>query len=427
MENVRIVAMQKKLEECGLFPLSRQSETAQKVLEERLNRLIPVAMKEAKAECWLVISREYCEDPVFRSLVAWDMPNSHRLNMLIFIRKEGRELKRYSIGGLSEQSASLYETLNEPGRSEWEILSELLQKEAPESIAVNKSLNSALADGLTLTLAEELKRSIPDQFTSRICSAERIVIAYMQRLTNYEIALMKQIVSVTHDIINYAFSKEVIRANETTTTDLEWLMRDIMGKLDMDFWFGPDIDLQRQGSKVSRMFRESIREGDLLHCDVGFKPRFINLHSDVQRLCYVLKQNEQDAPDGIKNVLKSGNRFQDIVMGEMDIDKTGNEIYLQALGKAKEDSLKPMLYTHPLGTYGHGAGPCIGQYGQERTIPGRGDFLVKENTCYALELNCLTAVPEWEGQEVFAYLEEDICFTNTSFYLNKRQTELLLV
>ncbi len=427
MNNKLVKAMKEKMKSAGLYLLKDQAQTAQKVLEERLTKLVPLAMEEAHVDCWVNVSREYCEDPVFRSLVSWDMPNAHRLNIILFIQKEGENLRRYAIGGFSELSLAFYESLNQKGKSEWDILGDILKKENPSSIAINKSSVLAIADGLTATMETELTRTLPQVLQSRLCSSENVVVSYMQLVTDFERKLMETIVEVTHDMIDYAFSKEAISVGQTTTTDLEWLIRDMMGQLETDFWFGPDIDLQRQGSSVSRMFHETIEYGDLLHCDIGFKPKFINLHSDVQRLAYVLKENEENPPEGIVKVLKAGNTFQEIVMEAMEEGKTGNRIFLEALEKAKKLGLKPMLYTHPLGTYGHGAGPVFGQYGKQEAIPGRGDFIVRNNTCYALELNCLTSVPEWDGQEVFAYLEDDICFNKEAFFLSGRQTTLLLV
>ncbi len=54
----------------------------------------------------------------------------------------------------------------------------------------------------------------------------------------------------------------------------------------------------------------------------------------------------------------------------------------------------------PLGYHGHGAGPTSGLWGQQGGVPGRGDYPLRDDTCYAIELNARTRVPEWEGQEV---------------------------
>ena len=86
-----------------------------------------------------------------------------------------------------------------------------------------------------------------------------------------------------------------------------------------------------------------------------------------------------------------------------------------------------MLYTHPLGTFGHGAGPSIGQYGNQGFLAGHGERPVEDKTCYALELNVYDDVKLWDGQEVFMYLEEDIYKDGAVEYLDGHQERLLLI
>ena len=77
-----------------------------------------------------------------------------------------------------------------------------------------------------------------------------------------------------------------------------------------------------------------------------------------------------------------------------------------------------MLYTHPIGYYGHGAGPTIGLYDNQGFVEGAGEVKLRDNTCHALELNITHAVPEWDGQEVAFYMEETITFTVGKTYFN---------
>lgn len=428
MENPIIDHMKCKLEKAGLYPLKKQAETSVRVLGERLNTLLPIAMNEADVDCWIILSREYCEDPVFRSLVAWDMPNARRTTALIFLREGNDRVLRFGIGGLSPATQPFYEQIPSEYGFEFQAIAHFLEQHRPKRIAVNRSENLAMADGLTSWLNHALCEHLSPDMEKDLYRAEDVIVGYMQRVTDLEQELMRTIVDVTHDIVDMAFSNEAIVPGKTTTTDLEWMMRDAIAKLDAFFWFGPDIDLQRRGSNVSRMFNEIIEKGDLLHCDVGFRPSLMYLHSDVQRLCYVLHEGEEEVPEGIKQVLCTGNRFQDIVMSLIAENRTGNDVFLSSIRQAKEENIVPMLYTHPLGTYGHGAGPVFGQYGQQMAITGRGEYKVRNNTCYALELNILTPVPEWDNQHVFAYLEEDILFREgVASYLSGRQTELIQI
>jgi hypothetical protein len=107
---------------------------------------------------------------------------------------------------------------------------------------------------------------------------------------------------------------------------------------------------------------------------------------------------------------------------------TGNQILAAALKRAKDEGLRPSIYTHPLGVHGHAAGPTIGLWDRQGGVPGAGDYPLHFDTVYSIELNVRAAVPEWGGEDVQVALEQDAAFTRSGpFFLDKRQTELLLI
>jgi Xaa-Pro aminopeptidase len=173
------------------------------------------------------------------------------------------------------------------------------------------------------------------------------------------------------------------------------------------------------------MFDTVIEAGDLLHCDIGIIGKYVQLHTDIQWLAYVKKQGEEHAPKGIAELLALSNRFQDIAACSFKNQLSGNEVFVNAIKQAKDEGLQPMLYSHPLGTFGHGAGPTIGLYDNQVFVKGSGERPVENSTCYALELNISSCVPEWNNQEAFAYLEEDIYFDEKADFISGRQTELI--
>ena len=94
---------------------------------------------------------------------------------------------------------------------------------------------------------------------------------------------------------------------------------------------------------------------------------------------------------------------------------------------AKLEGIQPMLYTHPVGTFGHGAGPAIGMYTNQGFVAGTGERVIDEDTCFALELNVYDNLACWDGQRVFMYLEEDICRAAECDYIDGHQTKLMLL
>ena len=99
----------------------------------------------------------------------------------------------------------------------------------------------------------------------------------------------------------------------------------------------------------------------------------------------------------------------------------------ESLEEAKRKGLKPMIYTHPLGLYGHSSGTTIGMWDSQEGVPGSGDYPLQENTVYAIELNTSVFLPDWD-QEVRIMLEESGFWGAQGFqYVNGRQEELLLI
>lgn len=423
-----IEKMKRKLEAAGLYPLKAQAELSTRILKERLDVILPWAMEKSGMDMWVVLSRENCEDPIIHTLFTWDMPEARRISILLFHRNEETgAIRRMAVGMHSPEMSSIYENVQEKEETVWQAAARIVAELAPKKIAVNRSFLYGFCDGLSSTLYENLKEAVGELYASRICDGEELTVRWLQRVSPLEKEAMKVLTSVTHDIVDYTFSKAFVKPGTTTTTDIEWCMREMITALGYSYWFGADVDLQRKGSSVSRMFHEVIQPGDLLHCDIGLNGRYVHLHTDMQWAAYILKEGETGAPEEFQVLLDKGNRFREIVMEELKEGVSGNDVFACSVKRAKDEGIRPMLYTHPLGTFGHGAGPSIGQYGNQGFLPGHGQRPVEDKTCYALELNVYDDVEIWDGQQVFMYLEEDICKDGAVEYLDGHQERLLLI
>lgn len=94
-------------------------------------------------------------------------------------------------------------------------------------------------------------------------------------------------------------------------------------------------------------------------------------------------------------------------MSKMLIEKTSNEVLAAALLEIKSMGIKGTVYSHPIGAYGHEAGPLIGLWDRQQRVPGRGDVKLIPNTWFSIELSSRTAVSEWANHELFVGMEED--------------------
>jgi Xaa-Pro aminopeptidase len=238
-----------------------------------------------------------------------------------------------------------------------------------------------------------------------------------------------------HDVIAEAYSPAVLVAGTTTALDLAWWIRQRFHDLGVEPWFQPGVTLQRAGVPLVEArgallpavpLAAVIEPGDLVHCDVGLSS--LGLRTDTQRNAYVLRPGECEAPAGLREALRVGNRMQDLTTGALVAGRTGNEVLATARAAAAAEGIDADVYSHPVGFHGHGAGPAIGLWDEQGRVPGPGDYPVHSDTVYALELAVRRAVPEWGGQCVRMALEQGIALTDDGVeYLDGRQTELVLV
>ena len=405
----------------AILALEKQAETVDRWLKIRLDTVLPEVMRREKIDMWIVICREYNEDPVFLTLVPSQTFAARRTSILVFFDrgKDGVECLTISQRGLDD----LYTAACTPDKPDpWQCLAQVVAQRNPRRIGINESDTFNFGDGLSASLKRKLVTAIGPKYAPRLQCAEKLAIGWLERRTPGELEVYPQIVAIAHAIIAEAFSNRVITPGVTTTTNVMWWMRKKIQELGVAAWFHPWVDFQRPGGKTG-MFDGSgtIKRGDLLHCDIGIT--YLRLNTDTQEMAYVLKEGETDAPDGLKNALRQGNLLQDIFTAEFKVQRTGNQILLSALSKAREAGLNGQIYTHPLGFHGHAAGPTFGLWDQQWAIPGQGDYLLYEDTCYAIELNVRTAIPEWNGQEVRIGLEQDAVFSSRGVrYIDGRQT-----
>ncbi|WP_036153657.1 M24 family metallopeptidase [Maribacter forsetii] len=406
------------------------------ILDDRFNNLLPELMDAADIDMWVVISREYNEDPVIKTMLPATWLNARRRTILLFYRDKAKNtieklaVARYNVG---KNIKSAWDKEKEP--NQWVRLMQLIEERNPKKIGLNYSTDHNIADGLVKTDYEEFMANLPKKYTSKVTSAEQLAVRWIETRSEREMIIYNQLVDITHDIIAEAFSEKVITPGVTTTSDVVWWMRQKVTDLGLETWFHPTVDVQRsEKGKKSEFYSFAnkpddmvILPGDLVHCDFGIT--YLRLNTDCQELAYVLKPEETSAPDFLVNGLKDGNRVQDFLTNNMVKGRSGNDILAKSLKEAKTAGLKPSIYTHPLGLYGHSAGTTIGMWDSQGGVM-RDDgenYGLNPNTVYAIELNTTVNIPEW-NRDIRIMLEEAGFYGEEGFrYVNGRQTELLLI
>jgi len=404
------------------------------VLAERFNTLLPQLMDRTGFDMWILISREYNEDPVLKTMLPATWLNARRRTILVFHRNKEKNtieklaVARYNVG---KNIDSAWDKEKQP--DQWKALVEIIENRNPERIGLNYSDNFGIVDGIVKTDYEAFMNSLPDTFKTNVTSAEKLAIAWIETRTAQEMEIYKELVQTTHDIISEAFSTTVIKPGVTTTDDVVWWLRQKVIDMGLKTWFHPTVDIQRTGESLqnhivsfsNRPKDKVIRPGDLIHCDFGIT--YLRLNTDCQQHAYILKNEETTPPAFLVKAFADGNRVQDIFTSNFETGKTGNEILLKSLQEGKKEGLRPAIYTHPLGLYGHSSGPTIGMWDSQGGVPGTGDYPLFENTVYAIELNTTVTIPEWK-KDIRIMLEEAGFWGEKGFgYVNERQTELIMI
>ena len=419
--------------------LREQDAIRQEWLKQRLDRVLPVVMRRHGVQMWLVINREYNEDPVYRSLVSPSVMAARRRTILVFFDRGGdKGVERLGLGGGT--NGGLYEMYRDPdnagreimGDSQWQTLRKVIEQRKPSTIGINVSHTHAFSDGLSAGEREQLEAAL-GPWNAKVVRAENLPLEYISvRLPEMEphyVAMMK----IVHALITRAFSNEVITPGKTTTKDVEWWLRQNVNDQGLGEWFPPTVSVQRpareatQFAATARPDAEVIERGDHLHVDFGIQA--MGLATDTQHVGYVLKEGEKDAPAGLQKALLNSNRMQDIAFAQMRPGRSGNEVLASMLAQMKTEGIEGTMYTHPINDYGHGAGPLVGLWDRQEGVPGRGDVLLLPSTWFSIELQATTAMPEWGGQRVRSAQEEDAILgpDGTMRWVLSRQTKYHLV
>jgi Xaa-Pro aminopeptidase len=381
-------------------------------------------MQRHAIDAWVLVAREYNEDPVVSTMMPATWLSARRRTILVFTDQGAARsaVSRYAVG---DRFPAVWDREAEP--DQWRALAGLLERSDPAQIALNTSQTYALADGLSHTEHEALVAALPQRLRSRIVSAEPLAIGWLETRIPSEVTALAEACAIAHDIVRRGLSREAVTPGVTSTRDLEWWLRQTVHDAGFATWFHPAASVQRRGGAertgfASRPGDDVIQTGDLVHVDFGIVHR--GMHTDQQQHAYVLAPGETSTPAGLLAGVRDANRAQDLLMAEMIVGRTGNEILRATRAACADAGLDATIYTHAIGVHGHAAGPTIGLWDQQGGVPGAGDDPIHPETAYSIELSVAATVPEWGGQVVRFMLEEDALHDGTTVrFLDGRQTE----
>lgn len=412
-----------------LLTQREQIDVRETWLKKRLGSMLLPMMKRHGIEMWIVVNEEFNSDPVTEHIVP-PIPIVGRRDIFIFVDR-GERIERIAMVRYDEERLKTHYRMVMPARDKFgEELKKIVDERAPKTIALNIGGSRGQQSGLSYDSYRFLAGSLGAESEKKFVSAAELLVEFFDTRLPEELEHYRKAVLVTDVITRRAFSNEVIKPGKTTVGDVRWWMLEQVNKLGLSVWFHPDLRIQRQKAQTettgpflsTASEAEVIMPGDLLHVDFGLN--YMGLSTDWQKHAYVLKPGESAAPAGLTAALKNTNRLHDILFSIARAGMTGTEVYEKTMAEAKKQGIEAMIYSHPIGTHGHGLGPSIDFRGN---IGGGGNKIIL-GSYMSIELNTSTPVAEWGGQKVTMMAEDDAVMTEKGYeFIRPRQTEIYII
>lgn len=412
-----------------LLTQREQMDVRETWLKKRLDALLLPMMRKHGIAMWMVVNEEFNSDPATEYIVP-PMPIVGSRDFFIFV-DNGTSLEKIAIVRYSEERLKNHYQMVSVSRDKLaETLRGTIAKYNPKNIALNMSGPRGQQNGLSQASYKMLAETLGAETEKKFVSSADFLSDFFDTRLPEELEHYRAAVLVTDILTRRAFSNEVITPGKTTVGDVRWWFLQQLSDLGLTTWFQPDIRVQRRArsTATNQAFLSVADEttilerGDLIHIDCGLN--YMGLSTDWQKHGYILEKGERDVPTGMKQALKNTNALQDAIFAVARPGMTGAEVYDAAMADMKRQNIEAMIYSHPIGTHGHGLGASIDF---RRAITGAAErFRLGSYT--SIELNTSTKLPEWDDQKITIMGEDDAVMTERGFeFVRPRQTSIYLI
>ena len=427
-----------------LLPWSQQIAVREGWLVKRHAMLLDM-MRRHHVDMWIVVNEEFHDDPL-TEYVAPPRPYTGNRDFFVFVDAGDKGLRKVAITGYSQESVGhFFEKSNEPQPDQAKELRALWDASHPERIALGIDGKRGVTRSLTRSSYDYLVNAMGTEAAKHFVPAEDLITEYLETRLPEEFDTYKQMVVVTDLITKRGLSNEAITPGKTTVGEVVNWFYDRMWDSHVTTWFAPHLRIQHQGLTLIRerghmadaQWTDVFQPGDVIHLDFGIT--YMGLSTDWQKMAYVLKPGETDAPPGLKQAMKNMNAVQDaLTLRAARPGRTGADVYKLAMDEMSQKGIEAMIYSHPIGNQGHGLGAWmdarVAQAEKEAAAKAPVDTnfstvqKLRKGAYLSVELNAQTPVPDWGGQKVYIMGEDDAYLTDEGYkFFQPRQTSFYLI
>jgi len=354
-------------------------------LRDEKVRQVPQILEELGIDLWMVVEKEsgVLADPVSDYLIG---TGATWLSFFVFTRR-GRKVAL--VGNLDKEKfdrLAIFDTLLTYQNSPKEQLLGLLSEEDPEQIALDYSVNSPAADGLSHGRFLQLQHLLKDgPYAGRFVSAEDIIAKIRGRKSAREIEYIREAIEVTQQIFETITARVRPGWTEKEVAALFHQERDKLGlEPSWEADHNPSVFAGPQTIGAhSGPTDKTLEPGEVFNMDAGVK---INGYcSDLQRTWYILKPGEYRPPATVMKgfetirqaIRKAFEALKPGVTG-IEIDRIARQ-YIAGQGFGEF----PHALGHQVGREAHDGGALLGpeweRYGNLPFIP------LEENQVFTIE------------------------------------------
>jgi Xaa-Pro aminopeptidase len=342
--------------------------------KEKLNQAASL-LGELGMDAWLVVEREsdISSDPIMGYIVGTGF--TWLSFFLVF-----RTVEKVAIVGNLDiektERLGLFDTVTAYRESPREALLDQLKRHDPATIAIDYSLDSPVADGLSHGCYLQLMTLLSDTpYGNRLVSAEALIVRLRGRKSVEEVRRMRRAIDITLEIYDRVTASVKAGMTEKEVAGLITTWREGYGvppSWDADHnpsvFTGPQTTGAHSGPTDRRL-----EPGQIFNIDSGVVVE--KYCSDLQRTWYILKEGETEAPASVMHGFQTIVESIRLAAAAMRPGVTGVEIdriareYIVSQGYGEY----PHALGHQVGRSAHDGGALLGpawdRYGKLPFIP----------------------------------------------------------